>query len=110
MSKDFWIAIVFLVSLIASGFAGWSLRGERIQTKIVKIQVKQKDEVEKVKERKVSRDIVYVDRIKVINESQDNCLTQPLPVDILHILRAGPAQSRIDEGLRLSSATGGDIP
>ena len=110
MSKDFWIAIVFLVSLVASGFAGWSLRGERIQTKIVKIQVKQQDEVEKVKTRKAARDIVYVDRIKVIHDAQDNCLVQSLPPDILQVLRSGPAQSGIDEGLRLSETTGGNVP
>ena len=106
MSKDFWIAIVLIALMGISGFAGWSLRGERVQTQIVKIKVKQDKAVEEVKKKKADREIVYIDRYKVIHDAQDNCLTQPLPPGVLQVLRASPTESRTDEGLRLPDIAG----
>src|SRR3990172_3113204 len=99
--------LVYVVLCAALIGIGWFARGERIQEKIVYVQAEQAKEVEKVKEKKADREIVYVDRIKVIHESQDNCLAQPLPPHILHVLRFSSAQPDLNKGLRISSITGG---
>ncbi|MCR4307665.1 MAG: hypothetical protein NUV80_03820 [Candidatus Berkelbacteria bacterium] len=101
------VYILLCASLIA---IGWFARGERIQKQIVYVQKEQAKEVEKVEKKKAEREIVYVDRLKVIHDTQDNCLDQPIPIGILSILRPAAAQSGLDEGLRLSAASGGDLP
>ena len=101
------VYIILCAALIA---IGWLARGERIQKQIVYVQKEQAKEVERVEKKKAEREIVYVDRIKVIHDTQDNCLDQPLPPSVLHVLRSTPPQSSLDEGLRLSATTGGDVP
>jgi len=102
--------LVYVVLCAAMIAVGWFARGERIQEKIVYVQAEQAKEVKKVEEKKAEREIVYVDRIKVIHESQDNCLAQPLPPDILYVLRSSSAQPDLNKRLRISSITGGDLP
>ena len=104
-------AIMVLAMLYVAGVGtGWMWRGESVQKQNVKILIGQAKEVENVETRKADREIVYRDRIKVIHEATADCLDQPVPADLLHVLRAGPAKSGVDAGLRVSTATGTDVP
>lgn len=86
--------LLYLVLVVAytgmATLAGWALRGERVQKQIVYVQKKQADAAEKIEEKKAQREIVYRDRVKVIHESNDDCLSRPVPADILRALRPGP--------------------
>jgi hypothetical protein len=83
------IAVILLAYTALAALAGWALRGEKVQKQIVHVQEQQAKEVGKVEEKRRQREIVYRDRVKVIHESNDDCLSQPVPDDILRALRPG---------------------
>lgn len=102
-----YIYIILCAALIA---IGWFARGERIQKQIVYVQAEQAKEVEKVEKKKVEREIVYVDRLRVIHESTADCLSQPIPVEFLPILRSSSTESESDERLRYANINWRDLP
>lgn len=82
------LVLVIAVSLFGGGFY---LGGQHAKTKeqaaVIKSQEVQNKEVEKVQQAQVKRQIVYVDRLKVIHDAKDNCLDQPMPADVIQSLK-----------------------
>lgn len=110
------LILVIAISLFGGGFY---LGGQHAKTKeqqtVIKSQIKQDKEVEKVQKAKVKREIVYRDRIQVMEKANDptTCLDKPPTPDIIGVydqIRASEKRSFFNG--RLSSASTGkpEIP
>ena len=80
------------------------MQREREKATAVALEFRQKEQslIAKLHEAKQKREIVYRDKIKIINEANDACIDLPISQPIFNLLQSfgGEAQRRADPRLR----------
>lgn len=87
--------IVFCVLLVVGGLViGYTYRGQATEREVAQYREREADMLAQLAEKDKQREVVYRDRIKVVEKTAGECVDAPIPDDVLRVLPGGGQAKR----------------
>jgi hypothetical protein len=81
-----------ILAVAAAGFLfylGWAARGQATYKEIAEYRENEASLIAALNEKDKQREVIYRDRIKIVEKTVDACADVPIPADVLRLLPGG---------------------
>lgn len=87
--------IVFCLLLVVGGLViGYTYRGQATEREVAQYREREADLLAQLSEKEKQREVIYRDRVKVVEKTAGECVDAPIPDDVLRVLPGGDKAKR----------------